>query len=152
MSRTERRSGDVEVGYLGSPQPMSARSSQTASDFGDSSAPLFSMYSKMTEREDDKAVERWQKDAQVILIFVSPVIPFHTTPHPNWKTCRPPCCRSSSQYSSPCPFKTSGQTSRTPPHSISRTSIKSSLTLMHLTSLHPSLNHRRSIHQHTPSG
>jgi hypothetical protein len=30
------------------------------------------MYSKMTEREDDKAVERWQKDAQVILIFVSP--------------------------------------------------------------------------------
>ena len=29
----------------------------------------------MTEREDDKTAERWQKDAQVILIFVSPYFP-----------------------------------------------------------------------------
>jgi len=72
MSRAERRSGDVEVGNLGSRQPMSGRSSQTLSDFGDSSAPLFSIYSERTEREDDKTAERWQKDAQVILIFVSP--------------------------------------------------------------------------------
>jgi len=71
MSRTEGRSGDVERGYLGSLRAMSGRSSQTESDFGDSSAPFFSIYSSMTEREDDKTAERWQKDAQVILIFVS---------------------------------------------------------------------------------
>ena len=29
----------------------------------------------MTEREDDKTAERWQRDAQVILIFVSSYFP-----------------------------------------------------------------------------
>jgi hypothetical protein len=40
-------------------------------NFGDSSGPLFSVYSKAAEDEDDKTVERWQKDADGILIFVS---------------------------------------------------------------------------------
>jgi hypothetical protein len=40
--------------------------------FGDSSGPLFSMYSKAAEEEDNKMVERWQKDADGILIFVTP--------------------------------------------------------------------------------
>jgi Family of unknown function (DUF6535) len=41
------------------------------SNFGDSSGPLFSVYSKAAEEEDNKTVERWQKDADGILIFVS---------------------------------------------------------------------------------
>jgi len=40
--------------------------------FGESSWPLFSMYSKMAMEEDDKTTERWQKDADGILIFVRP--------------------------------------------------------------------------------
>jgi hypothetical protein len=45
---------------------------QGASCFGDSSGPFFSLYSKVAEEEDNKMVERWQKDADGILIFVSP--------------------------------------------------------------------------------
>ena len=44
---------------------------QGESSFGDSSGPLFSIYSKAAEDEDNKMVERWQKDADGILIFVS---------------------------------------------------------------------------------
>ena len=44
---------------------------QGESKFGDSSGPLFSMYSKAAEEEDNKMVERWQKDADGILFFVS---------------------------------------------------------------------------------
>jgi Family of unknown function (DUF6535) len=33
------------------------------------------MYSKAAEEEDNDMVERWQKDADGILIFVSPRIP-----------------------------------------------------------------------------
>jgi hypothetical protein len=40
-------------------------------DFSDSSAPLFSMYRRMTEEEDNKIANRWQKDANGFLIFVS---------------------------------------------------------------------------------
>ena len=45
---------------------------QGESNFGDSSGPLFSIYTKAAEDEDKKLVERWQKDADGILIFVSP--------------------------------------------------------------------------------
>jgi hypothetical protein len=42
-------------------------------EFGDGSGgPLFLMYWKMTEEEDNKMVKRWQKDAEGIIIFVSP--------------------------------------------------------------------------------
>ena len=44
---------------------------QGESNFGDSSGPLFSIYSKAADDEDNKMVERWQKDADGILIFVS---------------------------------------------------------------------------------
>jgi hypothetical protein len=47
-------------------------SNQPLSNFGDSSGPLFSTYSKAADDEDNKVVERWQKDADGILIFVSP--------------------------------------------------------------------------------
>jgi hypothetical protein len=39
---------------------------------GDSSGSLFSIYSKAAEEEDNKMVERWQKDADGIFFFVSP--------------------------------------------------------------------------------
>ena len=45
---------------------------QAESIFGDSSGSLFSIYTKAAEEEDNKMVERWQKDADGILIFVSP--------------------------------------------------------------------------------
>lgn len=54
----------------------SNHSSQVESNFGDGSAPLFSIYSIMAEKDDNKRAERWQKDAQGILIFVSPRFPF----------------------------------------------------------------------------
>ena len=50
---------------LGIDQP-----SQGGSNSGDGSGPLFTMYSKIAEEEDDKMVERWQKDAEGIIIFV----------------------------------------------------------------------------------
>jgi hypothetical protein len=37
---------------------------------GDSSGPLFTLYSKLAVEEDNKMVERWQKDAEGIIIFV----------------------------------------------------------------------------------
>jgi Family of unknown function (DUF6535) len=36
------------------------------------------MYVKMAEEEDKKMTDRWQKDADGILIFVSARISFHT--------------------------------------------------------------------------
>ena len=59
---------------------------QGESNFGDSSELLFSIYSKAAQDEDNKMVERWEKDADGILIFVSPYV--HTCPflHINWNT------------------------------------------------------------------
>jgi hypothetical protein len=48
-------------------------------NFEDSSEPLFSMYSKIGEEEDNKMVERWQKDAEENFLFVSPLSPFMQT-------------------------------------------------------------------------
>ena len=52
--------------------PVTTLNQPLQSNFGDSSGPLFSIYSKAAEDEDNKMVERWQKDADGILIFVSP--------------------------------------------------------------------------------
>jgi hypothetical protein len=74
---------------------------QGESNFGDSSGPLFSMYSKAADEEDNKMVERWQKDADGILIFVSPRVAICLPLHINWNTIDrsilrrsrcPPCC------------------------------------------------------------
>ena len=46
-------------------------------NFGDSSEPLFSMYTKTSEEEDNKMVETWQKDADGIVIFVRSCIGIH---------------------------------------------------------------------------
>ncbi|KAH9963420.1 hypothetical protein BGW80DRAFT_1210356, partial [Lactifluus volemus] len=37
--------------------------------FGDGSETIFNMYVKMSQEEDDKMANRWQKDADGILIF-----------------------------------------------------------------------------------
>jgi hypothetical protein len=57
---------------------------QANSNFTDSSGPLFNMYIKMTEEEDNKVADRWQKDADGILIFVSFL---HVSPR--WGVLRP---------------------------------------------------------------
>jgi hypothetical protein len=36
------------------------------------------MYSKIAEEEDNKMVERWQKDAEGMIIFVRPPVPRHS--------------------------------------------------------------------------
>ena len=51
---------------------LPSQPSQGESSFGDSSGPLFSMYYKTAKEEDNKMAERWQKDADGILFFVSP--------------------------------------------------------------------------------
>ena len=68
---------------------------QGESNFGDSSGPLFSIYSKAAEGEDNKMVERWQKDADGILIFVSLRVNIRPSLHINWNTIdRSILCRS----------------------------------------------------------
>jgi hypothetical protein len=59
---------------------------QVESNFGDSSEPLFSMYTKAAQDEDNKMVERWQKDADGIIIFVSPCPAIHIVLPTNWNT------------------------------------------------------------------
>jgi len=41
-------------------------------DHTSESGPLFSLYSKMVEEDDNKRAERQQKDAEGIVLFVSP--------------------------------------------------------------------------------
>jgi hypothetical protein len=55
-------------------QPAQNQPLQGQANFSDGSDPLFNMYVKMTEDEDNKMAHRWQKDADGILIFVSPYI------------------------------------------------------------------------------
>ncbi|KAH9956666.1 hypothetical protein BGW80DRAFT_1213327, partial [Lactifluus volemus] len=50
-------------------RPDQGQFSQGQANFSDSSGPLFHMYIKMTEGEDEKMALRWQKDADGILIF-----------------------------------------------------------------------------------
>jgi hypothetical protein len=68
------------------PQSTPSPPSQGESNFGDSSGPFFSIYSKTAEEEDNKMVDRWQKDADGILIFVSPCVANHIVLYINWNT------------------------------------------------------------------
>ena len=74
---------------------------QGESNFWDSSGPLFSIYYNAAKDEDSKMVEGWQKDAEGIIIFVSPCVGIHTSLHINWsaidrsilrRSCCTPCC------------------------------------------------------------
>jgi hypothetical protein len=73
-------------GHRDHPKSTPNQPLQGESNFGDSSGPLFSIYSKVAEDEDNKVVERWQKDADGILFFVSPCVGIHTTLRMNWET------------------------------------------------------------------
>jgi hypothetical protein len=64
---------------IGSDQSQSApnaplHSSTTDTNYGDSSWPLYAMYSKIVQEEDNKTAKLHQKSADGILIFVSPCV------------------------------------------------------------------------------
>ena len=89
--------GTIQVRYLsllsskvtnlnkidGGPTRPAPNDEQKEPSFGDSSGPFFSIYSKAAEDEDNKMVERWQKDADGILIFVSSSFAVHTILYAN---------------------------------------------------------------------
>ena len=75
MSQTGHR--DIEGGHGDHSQLTPNQPFQEESNFGDSSGPLFSIYSKAADDEDNKMAERWQKDADGILIFVSHRVSIH---------------------------------------------------------------------------
>jgi hypothetical protein len=56
---------------------------QGESNFGDGSGPLFSIYSKIAEEEDNRMIDRWQKDADGTLVFVSLCFNALNTTHTN---------------------------------------------------------------------
>jgi hypothetical protein len=60
--------------YVSQPPRNQTSQGQPDSNFADGSGRLFTMYVKMAEEEDNKMTERWQKDADGILIFVSPLL------------------------------------------------------------------------------
>ena len=53
-------------------QSAPAQPSHRIFDDGDGSWDLFSLYSEVTEDDDNSIAKRWQKDAQEIMLFVSP--------------------------------------------------------------------------------
>ncbi|KAF8494150.1 hypothetical protein F5888DRAFT_1805738 [Russula emetica] len=63
------KANNADSDQTGSTPNKPSQPSGGASSFGDSSGSLFSIYSKAAEEEDNKMVERWQKDADGILIF-----------------------------------------------------------------------------------
>jgi len=74
----------VADGRLEQPQSIpenASRPSQRDPHLGDSSGPLVSIYSKITEEADNRGADRCQRDAEAILVFVSPLISFHTAVH-----------------------------------------------------------------------
>jgi hypothetical protein len=65
-------------------QPNSTQATEnqeTQPGFADSSGPLFHMYREMAEEQDNKMAERWQKDAEGIIIFVSLDFLFRAASH-----------------------------------------------------------------------
>jgi hypothetical protein len=68
------------------PTSRALESSEEEPDYSSSSWTLYSMYSKIAEDEDNKMLERCQRDADGTLIFVSPHVSCKRTPHVNWET------------------------------------------------------------------
>ena len=66
-------------------QPARTQPSQGESNFGDSSGSFFSIYFNAAEEEDNK-VDRWQKNIDDILVFVSPLVSIHADLCINWST------------------------------------------------------------------
>ena len=59
------------------------------------------MYTKAAVDEDNKMVESWQKDAEGILIFVSPCVDIHTILVHKLEHCRPVYSQPQSPHSLP---------------------------------------------------
>jgi len=84
------------------------------------SGPLFALYSKVVEEDDNKRAKRQQKDSEGIVLFVSPHSYLHTPEHVNLQEYRPVyslplspyCLQSRSKTSGPC------QAHRTTPSSL----------------------------------
>jgi hypothetical protein len=89
-------------------QPKLPPPPQEESRLDDSSRTIFSVYSKLSEEEDTKMTERWQKNAEGILIFVSLYVDIHTFMRINWHNChrRPVYSLQLSQHYWECPSKT----------------------------------------------
>ena len=63
------------------PQPaQNAGENEGDSNFVDGSDHFFTMYTEMAGEEDKKMAERWQADAEGILVFVSPDSAAHIVP------------------------------------------------------------------------
>jgi hypothetical protein len=63
------------------PQPaQNGGENEGESNFVDGSDHFFTMYTEMAGEEDNKMVERWQADAEGILVFVSPDSAAHIVP------------------------------------------------------------------------
>ena len=75
------------------------------------------MYSKAANEEDIKMVERWQKDADGILIFVRPCVYYHSYFFSHkLEYCRPVYFLPQSLPFLLLPFRTCGRTVRISPH------------------------------------
>jgi hypothetical protein len=89
-----------------SPQNQPSQPKQEDPNFGDSSGPLFSLYSKIAEEEDKEVTERWHKDADSPLTFVSDSVTILIATHINCSTidrsifC---CCRYATRCIRPRP-------------------------------------------------
>ena len=98
---------DVNHGHSQSiPRSIPDEPPQVESNFGDSSEPIFSMYTKAAVEEDNKMVERWQKDADGIIIFVSSFLRIHTVLCLDWNIYRPVSSLLPSLHSFPSPSGT----------------------------------------------
>ena len=68
----------VDVTRLGPSTLLICVSDGPKNDLCDPPGPLFSLYSKMVEDGDNNRAERHQKDAEGIVLFVSPRSCLHT--------------------------------------------------------------------------
>ena len=57
--------------------PHTAQTHTSNGEFTDASGPLFSMYSKAAEKEDNKTATYLQDGADRILVFVGPFVPIY---------------------------------------------------------------------------
>jgi len=84
---------------------MKSKAQKEPSTLGDGSGALFSLYSEIATDEDDKKIDRWQKDAEGILVFVSHYVEF-PLPYVLTGSYRPVYSLLLSLGCWPCPSKT----------------------------------------------
>ncbi|SRR5260221_511408 len=134
------------------PQSPPLQPYQGEINHGDRSSPLYAMYSKVTQEEDNKMADRFQKAADGLLVFVSPhfTAPFLHTSIGNRRVV----------YSLPLSLhylqsqsRTSSPALRIPRPSTLRTFTSSLQTKTNLMDrLHPFWPNLHSLHQIMPSG